>query len=111
MNSLLRPMRVEVPAASTIPATDPERSGMDRLPFLAQVARLLARDHGEQLAHDADGDLLGTVGAEAETDRREHARIAGRIEAAEHLVRARTRAEQPDVLRAAREKALQPVAV
>src|SRR5262245_1893774 len=86
MNSLFCPMRVDVPAASTTPATCPVRSGMDRLSFLAQVTGLLARDDRQQLRDDADGDLLGAVGAHAQADRREHTRIAGGVELSEDVV-------------------------
>src|SRR5262245_51377117 len=112
MNSLFWPMRVEVPAASTTPATGPVRShSMNRLPFFAQVAGRPARDHREQLADDADRDLLGSVGAEVQADRSEHAAAGGRAKLAEHLVGSRARPEQPDVRRAALQEHLQPVAI
>ena len=41
MKSLFCPMRVDVPAASTMPAIDPVRSGMDRLTLFAEVSGLL----------------------------------------------------------------------
>src|SRR5262245_42773307 len=111
MNSLFLPMRVDVPAASTTPAIAPSRSGMDRLPFLAQMPGLLVREHRKQLGDDADGDLLGAVGANREPDRRKHASITFGAELTEDLVGARARTEQADVHDRAREKYLHPVAV
>src|SRR5262249_19227152 len=73
--SLLRPRRVDAPAASTTPATAPLRSGgMDRLGLLAQVSSGARRVKRQQLADDADGDLLRAVGTDVEPDGTEHLR-------------------------------------
>src|SRR5262245_32062032 len=77
-SSLLRPMRVEEPAASTMPATAPPRSaGMDGALLVPQVPRLAARAHREQLGDDAHRDLLRALGAELEADGAEYAVVAG----------------------------------
>src|SRR5262245_39499856 len=96
MKSLFRPMRVDVPAANTTPATVPARSGMNRWPFLAQVSWLLARENRQQLADDADGDLFGTVGAQTQADRSEHARIVGDANFVEHGFSSSAGAEHAD---------------
>src|SRR5262245_66624607 len=97
MNSLFWPMRVDVPAASTTPAMLPARSGMNRSSPFAQVSWLLTREHGEQLAHDADRDLLAAVGAETESDGREQPVVARGADLAQDLIGARPRSEQADV--------------
>src|ERR1700720_203019 len=77
---LLHPMRLEVPAASSTPATGPvptspagkpASSGMDGLLPRRQVARLAPGGEGEQLGDDADRDLLRPVGAQVEAYRAE----------------------------------------
>src|SRR4029078_2710146 len=74
-NSLLRPRRVEAPAASTIPAIGPDRSdARDGLRFFTQVPRVAPRAAGQHLGDDADRDLLGAVRADVEPDGTEHLR-------------------------------------
>src|SRR5262245_25538407 len=112
MKSLFCPMRVDVPAASTTPATDPVRSeGMDGLALLSKVDGRLSRQHREQLRDDADGDLLGTVGAEAQADGREDTWIGAGVVIRMYLLGARARTEQPDVRRAALEKVVDPITI
>src|SRR5262245_2179383 len=111
MRSLFCPMRVDMPAASTIPAIDPSRSGMDSLRFCAQVAGLLPRKDSQQLGDDADGDLFRALGAKRQANRSEHSRIVTRAELAENAFGSRAWAQQTDVLRAGGEKAFQPVAI
>src|SRR5262245_2713826 len=72
-NSLLRPIRVDVPAASTMPATRSTSSGdMDGGSSFTKMTGLLARVDGQQFGQDADGDLLGAVGPHIKADRAEH---------------------------------------
>src|SRR5499427_2821126 len=111
MKSLFCPIRVDVPAASTTPAMLPARSGMNRLSPFTQVPRRLTRDHGEQLAHDADRDLLGAVGAETESDRREHPVVMRGADLAEHLIGARPRPEQADIGHGRVQETPDPVAI
>src|SRR5262245_24276472 len=110
-NSLLRPRRVDAPAASTTPATAPLRSdGMDGLGFLAQVPAGARRMKRQQLADDADGDLFGSVGADVEADGPEHLRRVG-ANLPEDLFAPRARSEQPDVRRAGLQEAAHPLAI
>src|SRR4051794_13364079 len=97
MNSLLRPSRVDAPAASTTPATPPARSDrMDRLQLLAEVAPAPAPVDGEEFGHDTDRDLLRSVGAHIETDRTKHLR--SRYPELRHdFIPAPPRPEQADV--------------
>ena len=44
---------------------------------VAEVARLAARDDGEEFGHNADGDLLRAFGVEVETDGGEEVRVEG----------------------------------
>src|SRR5256886_9364677 len=90
--SLLRPIRLEVPAASTTPATRPERSSfMDASPLGAQVPRVAPRVHGEHLGDDAHRDLLRTVGGQIEAYGSEQLVRFARAELTEDLVLPRAR--------------------
>src|SRR5215470_10899949 len=67
--SLLRPIRLEGPAARRTPATLPARArsgDMDRALLLAQGPGFPGRVDREDLRDDRDRDLLGPVGAEVE---------------------------------------------
>src|SRR5256885_12347009 len=64
--SLLRPMRVDCPAASTMPATGASPI-MDASRLVAQMHGRPSRSDGEHLRDDAHGDLLGAVGRDVET--------------------------------------------
>src|ERR1700674_1883026 len=75
-SSLLHPMRLEVPAASSTPAT--VSTGMDRLLPRREMARLSPGGEGEQLGDDADRDLSRPVGAQIEAKRAEHPLPLGR---------------------------------
>src|SRR6267378_1178022 len=110
--SLLRPIRLEVPAASTTPAMRPARSSfMDASPLGAQVLRLAACVDREHLRDDADRDLLRTVGAEVEAHRREQLVGLGGAELAQDLLLPRARPEQPQVGERLAEQRAQPIAV
>src|SRR5258706_544245 len=110
--SLLRPIRLEVPAASTTPARRPERSSvMDASPLGAQVRRLAPRVHGEHLGDDADRDLLRAVGREVEAHRRKQPLRFGRAELPQDLVLPRSGTEQPEVGERLRQQGAQPVPV
>src|SRR4029078_3685428 len=96
-NSLLRPRRVEAPAASTIPAIGPDRSdGMDGLRFFTQVPRVAPRAEGQHLGHDGDRDLLGGVPGAVGPDGTEHLR-RGDADLSEDFLATRPRPEQADV--------------
>src|SRR5205085_5138091 len=88
-NSLFRPIRLEVPAASSTAAT----SGlvMDAPALVAQVERLARGADGEHLGEDADRHLLGPLGAEVEAHRRVEVRRFGHAEILEELLLARSR--------------------
>src|SRR5438477_3330873 len=110
--SLLRPIRLEVPAASRTPATRPERSPfMDASRLRAQVPGLAPRVHGEHLRDDADGNLLGTVGAEVESNGRKQLVGLRCPELPEDLVFARARTEQAQIRERLGEQGAQPVPV
>src|SRR5436305_12524505 len=63
---LLRPIRVDRPAARTTPAT--RSPVMDTALSRAQMASGPPCVHGQELGDDADRHLLGTVRADVETD-------------------------------------------
>src|SRR3954471_7214248 len=67
--SLLRPMRVDWPAASTMPAMDASPV-MDASSLVAQVHRRASRADGEHLRDDAHRHLLGAVGRDVQSHRR-----------------------------------------
>src|SRR5262245_14312005 len=68
-SSLLRPILLDEPAASTTAVTIVcSAPGMKRHLPLPQVTRLAARAHGQQLGDDAERNLLGPVRAEIEAD-------------------------------------------
>src|SRR5438270_6885090 len=97
-NNLLRPIRLEVPAARTTAATRPERSSvMDASAFLAQVLGTSPRMDGEHLGHDADGHLLRSVGADVEPHRREEALPVTHAELPKDVLLSRARTEEADV--------------
>src|SRR5215470_1846476 len=94
---LLKPMREEVPAASTIPATRPLLSGcMNCSLLLAQVPRLARRSDSKQLCQDAQGDLARSLGAEVETHRTKNA-IGSGHPVPEYLLLARARPQEAEV--------------
>src|SRR5206468_6884652 len=92
-SSLLRPIRLDVPAASTTPAMVSD-AGMKRLLPLAQVARLPPRPDREQLRDHAQRHLLGPVGPQVQAHRREHPLAARHAQLGEDLAAARPRPEQ-----------------
>src|SRR5262249_42181869 len=109
---LFKPIREEVPAASTTPATGPRLSAcMDGSLLLAQVPGLARRSDGKQLCQDAHGDLLGSFGAEVETYRTEDAIRSGHLAVAEYLLLARARPQKADVGDAGRQQMPDPLPV
>src|SRR5665811_1128686 len=96
--SLFLPMRIEDPAASTTPATLPDRSvGMHGALSRSEMTLIAARQQGEQLRHDAHRDLFRTVGAQVQSHRTEHAVVLLGTELAQHVVNARAGPENADV--------------
>src|SRR5262249_38205885 len=70
---------------------------MDRSFLLTQRPGIPRGVHGEELADDRDGDLLGTLRAQVQSDRREEPLARFRADLSEDLAPALPRAEQPDV--------------
>src|SRR5690242_15778543 len=91
---LLRPIRVESPAASTTPAT--RSAVMDASAPLAQMASRAAGVHRQELGDDADRDLLGPIGAHVDADRGKEP-VGVDPEIAQHLLAADARPEQAEV--------------
>src|SRR5690349_17608043 len=94
--SLFRPMRVDCPAASTMPAMAASPI-MDASRFLAQVHRGVARPHREHLGVDADRNLLRAVGGDVETDRRVEPLRSGHADLLQDLLPPPTGTKEPDV--------------
>src|SRR5438309_5471710 len=109
-NILLRPMRREAPAASTMPATRGAgaragslRGGMDRRLALAQRVHAAARAHGQDLRDDGQRDLLRPVGPDVEAHGAVDPRCVALAEGGggaqdlEHPLGALARSQHPDV--------------
>ena len=91
-------MRIELPAASTTPATAPFRStGMDDVLLLAQVARRARSADGQQLRQDAHGHLLRPVRTQVETNRSEEPVGPRRVYLFEYFLFSGARTEKADV--------------
>src|SRR5262245_26189490 len=96
--SLLRPMRDDVPAASTTPATAPVRStGMNEAFPFPQVPRLAAGQHGEEFGDHAQRNLFRPIGAEIEAHGPEHAAVSFGAQLTKQVVDAVAWSEHADV--------------
>src|SRR5438045_3589391 len=111
-SSLLVPIRLDGPAASTTPPTfSVVSNGMDRGLTLAEMHRLATRNAGEQLRNDAHGDLLRSVRAKVEADRPENAFVVFRAELAEDFLGASARSQHADVRHIAPQQSRDPLGI
>src|SRR5256885_559416 len=108
--SLLRPMRVDCPAASTMPATGASPI-MDASRLVAQMHGRPSRSDGEHLRDDAHGDLLGAVGRDVETHGSVEAFRGGDADLLQDLLPAGPRTEQSEVADRLLEQGLEPALV
>src|SRR5262245_43895957 len=112
IRSLLRPIRVEAPAASTTAATVPGRvSGMDAVLLLPEVAGHGVGARRDELRDDGQRDLFRALRAKIEADRPVDPGIVLGSDRPRDLADARPRSEEPDVLRARGEQLPRPLAV
>src|SRR3954467_592403 len=105
--SLFRPMRVDCPAASTMPAMGASPV-MDASRLLPQVHRRAARADGEHLGDDADCYLLRAVGSDVEPDGRVEPRGSCDPDFLQDLLPARAWTEEADVAERLFEERFEP---
>src|SRR5207248_6520645 len=105
---LLRPIRVDRPAARTTPAT--RSPVMDTALSRAQMASGPPCVHGQELGDDADRHLLGTVRADVETDGCKQLLVVPG-ERAKYFLLARAWPEQAEIGERLSRERPQPVAI
>src|SRR5262249_48504377 len=105
-------MRLEVPAASTTPATEPALSPrMDRSLLRAQRPRFARRANRKKLGDDGERALLGALSAQIETHRAEDTIARGRADLAQELGSARPGPDDADIRNPGRQQLPHPLPV
>src|SRR5437868_8853238 len=111
-SSLLVPIRLDGPAASTTPPTcSVVSTDMDRALPLPEMHRLATRNAGEQLRNDAHRDLLRSIRAKVGADRSENAFVVFRAELAADFLGASARSQHADVRHIARQQSRDPLGI